>query len=296
MCFLTTGPLHKGIRDLRRVFQAIRLQAFLRGSVLSRINQGRRRTLSLPRSFALLRWLWWPLWGFWIQAQSPLQVNSGLSSSACALIAPESTTSVLSSGLFEDGVGNDPNFWRRVECGLVLFFQLVTTFGHFPRVSAGASLLFQGFLLGSVLKFRSIRATLMKFWMLNNTLPPTLFSRFCTWRNVPFEKCTLRFGPKDFVHFRKIELDFGGSTSWNTLPNCSEFFNMAQEPDRFHAPHNIIWKTSWRMHVVREAADKNTSNNKAWPFVARHLVGKVKSCSTKRKSAMDDWKTEARQC
>ena len=50
------------------------------------------------------------------------------------------------------------------------------------------------------------------------------------WRNVPFEKCTLCFSPKDFVPFREIEMDFGGSGSWNTQPNCLEFFKMATEP------------------------------------------------------------------
>ena len=35
------------------------------------------------------------------------------------------------------------------------------------------------------------------------------------WRSVPFENCTLRFGVKNFVLFREIDLDFGGSMSWN---------------------------------------------------------------------------------
>ena len=54
---LSTGPLKGNIRDLRRVFPAIGLQAYPRGFALSRINQGRRSTLLLPRSFALLHWL-----------------------------------------------------------------------------------------------------------------------------------------------------------------------------------------------------------------------------------------------
>ena len=50
------------------------------------------------------------------------------------------------------------------------------------------------------------------------------------WRNVPFENCTPCISPKDFVPFRTIKLDFGGSTSWNTQPNFLEFINMAIEP------------------------------------------------------------------
>ena len=48
---------HMNIRVLRRVFPAIRLQAYPRELVLSRINQDRGRTLWLPHSFALFHWL-----------------------------------------------------------------------------------------------------------------------------------------------------------------------------------------------------------------------------------------------
>ena len=30
------------------------------------------------------------------------------------------------------------------------------------------------------------------------------------WRDAPVENCTLRFGPKNFVPFRDVDLDFGG--------------------------------------------------------------------------------------
>ena len=45
-----------------------------------------------------------------------------------------------------------------------------------------------------------------------------------------FEKCTLRFGPEDFVLFRKIDLDCGGRKSWITQPICFWFFNKATDP------------------------------------------------------------------
>ena len=41
------------IHDLRRVFQAIRLRAYSRGSILSRVSQDRRRTMLLLHLFAL---------------------------------------------------------------------------------------------------------------------------------------------------------------------------------------------------------------------------------------------------
>ena len=92
--------------------------------------------------------------------------------------APESTTNYLSSGIVEDGAANEQTW----ECGFVLFFELVDTFGHFPRISAGASFSIQGSLMRSVLNF------------------------WCVW-------CTLCFGPENFVPFRKIDLDFGGATA-----------------------------------------------------------------------------------
>ena len=55
-------------------------------------------------------------------------------------------------------------------------------------------------------------------------------SRIFTWRNVPCGFCTLRFGSMDFVPFRKVELDLDNSMSWNTQPNCLEFFKKATEP------------------------------------------------------------------
>ena len=56
--FLYHWPTHRNIHNLRRVFPVTRLQACPRGSVVSRINQSRKRILSLPHSFALLHRLW----------------------------------------------------------------------------------------------------------------------------------------------------------------------------------------------------------------------------------------------
>ena len=79
---------HMNIRDLRRVFPAIGLQAYPRGFVLSRINQGRG-----------------PVLGFWILEQSPVQLRSFVLSTCIDNL--QSTTYYLSSGFFEDGAGND---------------------------------------------------------------------------------------------------------------------------------------------------------------------------------------------
>ena len=87
----------------------------------------------------------------------------------------------------------------------------------------------QGFFLSSVFNFRSMETTLVRFTLLNNSLRRTC-SRIFTWRGVPFEKCTLRFGSKNCVLFPKIDLDFGGSISRNTQANCFEFFNKATDP------------------------------------------------------------------
>ena len=72
----------------------------------------------------------------------------------------------------------------------------------------------------------------MRFTRLQNSLRWTLSFPIFTWRNVPLENCTLRFGPKDFVFFGKIDLDFSGSTSKKTQLNCLELFNEAAYP--FH--------------------------------------------------------------
>ena len=56
------------------------------------------------------------------------------------------------------------------------------------------------------------------------------FARFLPGLNVSYENCTLRCGSKDFVSFRKIELDIGGSIFWNTQPNCLAIFTNVTVP------------------------------------------------------------------
>ena len=131
--------------------------------------------------------------------------------------APESTTNYLSSGSVKNGAGRHQTSEgeRNVDCPS---FELENTFCHFPCVSAGASFLLEGFFFRSVLTFWSIKTTFMRYNSLGWTLSfPT------------FHVAQLRVGSQEFPS-RKIDLAFGGSTSWNKQPNCLEFLNMATGP------------------------------------------------------------------
>ena len=87
--------------------------------------------------------------------------------------APASTTNSPSSGLVEDGAGGHQT--SEGEKNVALSFSLsLWTLLHVPRVSAGASLLFQSLFLSPVLKFWSFGATLMRTSVLNHTLRWTL--------------------------------------------------------------------------------------------------------------------------
>ena len=99
-------PTHRYIRVLRKVFQAIDLQACNRVFAPSRRDQDRERILVLPRLFALHRWPLPPLWGSWISAGSP-SISSELKSVLLStyIDAPESTTNSRSCGDFEVGDG-----------------------------------------------------------------------------------------------------------------------------------------------------------------------------------------------
>ena len=57
----------------------------------------------------------------------------------------------------------DPFFRGRVECSLVLFFELICVFGKVPCLASGASLSFSLF-MGPVLKLRSVRTSLKRIF------------------------------------------------------------------------------------------------------------------------------------
>ena len=171
------------VGDLRRAFQATRLQAYPWGFVSSRINQGGGRTLSLPRSFALLQWLWLiPVVVFLKLKQCPVPLNSDLSCSACAYWCSGIYHKCSFLGFRRRWCCYWPMFWRRIECGFVLWLELVEIFRQLPCISAGATLLLQRFFPRSALQFRSRGATLMRFKVRNNRLGRTLsFPIFYVW-------------------------------------------------------------------------------------------------------------------
>ena len=94
-------PTHMNNRALRRVSQAIELQACPRVTALSRRDQDREHILVLPRSFAPLHWRSPPLLGFWTFEGFPVGLSLNPFCSACALMLQESTA----TGFFEEGAG-----------------------------------------------------------------------------------------------------------------------------------------------------------------------------------------------
>ena len=50
--------------------------------------------------------------------------------------------------------------------------------------------------------------------------PSSFLERIWTWRSVPFGVSRCASVPRIFVPFCKIDLDFGGSFSWNMQPDC----------------------------------------------------------------------------
>ena len=76
--------------------------------------------------------------------------------------------------LFRRGCWHCPNFGRRAERIFLLPFELVDVFRQVPCFSAGASFLFQGFVLHSFFEFLSPRNSLLRFKLLHDSLRWTL--------------------------------------------------------------------------------------------------------------------------
>ena len=68
-----------------------------------------------------------------------------------------------------------------------------------------------------------------RWWGSPGQIIPTdgFWSRMLTWHNTASVNWTHRIGFRMFELFRKIDEDFGGSTSWNTQPNCRVIFSIA---------------------------------------------------------------------
>ena len=138
--------------------------------------------------------------GFWTLEPFPVQLSSDLSCLACALMLwnpPQIHFPRVSSEMVLVITKTSEGEWNVASS----FSLSVWTFlRHFRCISVGASFVLQGFFLRSVLEVRSTKTTLMRFAHLNNSMRWNLsFPNFFTWRQVPFETCTLRFGFKVFV-------------------------------------------------------------------------------------------------
>ena len=95
--------------------------------------------------------------------------------SMCIEEAQESTTNDLSCGFVKDGAGKHQTSDGEKNAALSFSLSLCGySFGHFPRDSADASILLQGFFLRSVFKCWSIGTTLVRIRMLKYTLGWTL--------------------------------------------------------------------------------------------------------------------------
>ena len=83
------------------------------------------------------------------------------------ILAPESTTNSLFLR-FHGGRSREYPFFRwREECSFVVLFELAYVFGKVPCLASGTSLLSFSLFLRSVLKFYSVRTSLMRYFDLH---------------------------------------------------------------------------------------------------------------------------------
>ena len=150
---------------------------------------------------------------FWVLEQSLIHLSSGLSCLACALMfqnPPQILFHLVSLrlALVHTKHPKARRTWP---------YPCSCACGHFsPNTMLSSCVLSSNF---------GTQGMLLRFALLNNSLRSTFLQ--C---KVPFGNRTLRFHPKDFVLFRKVDWDFGGSVSWNTQPTCYDFFTMATDP------------------------------------------------------------------
>ena len=121
----------------------------------------------------------------------------------------------------------NPLIGRRIECSFFRFFVLIDILGKSPRVSAGASLLSLGLFLRSVLKFHSVGTALMRTFDLCFVQRWTfVFSDGCLTQRSSCESHSSN-RPQNFVSFREITTDSGGSASCDMQPNFRTLFTRA---------------------------------------------------------------------
>ena len=150
------------------------------------------------------------------------------------ILAPESTTNSLSSGTFVEC----PFFRGRVECSLVLFFELVSVFGKVPCLALGASQLYCSLFLRSVLKLHSVGTSLMRNFDIDfsQRWSSVFLDTRKTWRRLSesyhlnwFQDFCIRFH-RDTPLWETSEsesCDTRASESCDTQPNCDTLFTIA---------------------------------------------------------------------
>ena len=123
-----------------------------------------------------------------------------------------------------------PLFRKRVEFSFVVLFELVHVFGKVPRLASRTSLLSFSLFMGPVLKFHSVRTSLMK------NLDTCFCQRwsFLFWilarRGVVWVSRTLWIGSKTFcIDFLRDFQPWEPSASWScdTQPSCDTFLTIA---------------------------------------------------------------------
>ena len=142
---------HTCIRSLRRAYLLKGRQACHRAIALSR-DEDREHLLMLPRSFALLHWPKPPLWGSWIFEEFPVHLTLDPFCSACVQKLP-SRSRILAFLAHSKRVPEYPGSGRRAERIFFILFEVINIIRHVPCLSAGASLLFEGFVLRPFLEF-----------------------------------------------------------------------------------------------------------------------------------------------
>ena len=140
--------------------------------------------------------------------------------------APESTTNCLSSGLRVDGANRHQ--FSEGEKNAVLFFSF--NFRIFLANFHAASRAHRScHYVSSWDRSSNFGALGLRWWGSPGQIIPSdgFWSRMSAWRDTALVNRTHRIGFSIFELFRRIVVDFGGSISWKTQPNCRAIFNIA---------------------------------------------------------------------
>ena len=133
--------------------------------------------------------------------------------------ALESTTNFLSSGLRFDGAGR--HLFSEGEKNVALFFSFNfrMLLGSLHAVSRAHRSCHS---VSSWDRSSNFGALGLRWWGSPGQIIPSdgFWSGMSAWRTTAFVNFTHRIGFRMFELFRKIDEEFGGSTSWKTQPNC----------------------------------------------------------------------------